>query len=197
MIDVESPFAGKYSDILYSRPHPNTAQAKRSIPIAVRVDMRRLVCFIHIKRWATIGSGEPDTLHLYLVSNKPAFYAKVALHLEMSRRIRRTAKGSLKWLIYSVIHTKLSHQGTIQRHLISVPGGGRLIRMQVVSSVPLHALGWTAQHTMKLCAERAFSVRSERGCPYRRTDRRPGARNQHREDVLLFVDTWKSVRSSD
>jgi hypothetical protein len=36
--------------------------------------------------------------------------------------------------------------------------------MQVVSSVPLRTLGWTAQRTVKLCAERAFSVRSERGC---------------------------------
>jgi hypothetical protein len=36
--------------------------------------------------------------------------------------------------------------------------------MQVVSSVPLRALGWTAQRTIKPCAERAFSVRSERGC---------------------------------
>jgi len=35
--------------------------------------------------------------------------------------------------------------------------------MQVVSSIPLHALGWTAQRTMKPCAERAFFVRSERG----------------------------------
>ena len=66
--------------------------------------------------------------------------------MEMIRRIRRTAKGSFKWLIYSIIHTKLNHQGAIQRHLISVPGGAAEFVCRLFP-IPLRALGWTAQRT--------------------------------------------------